>query len=102
MKAKMILEELSKEIDLSLYEERVIDEEVSLTLKEDILSKNVKNFLKEIEEYMGTFVSFDEVNGVDYVERDCIEEKLRFIDDSLGIENRLFQNMELPYRNIEW
>ena len=36
---KIVLEELGKEIDLSLYEERVIDEEISLTLKEDVLSK---------------------------------------------------------------
>ena len=93
---KIVLEELGKEIDLSLYEERVIDEEISLTLKEDVLSKNVKNFLKEIEEYMGTFVSFDEVNGVDYVERDCIEEKLRFIGDSLGIDIDYFKIWNCP------
>ena len=34
--------------------------------------------------------------SVDYVERDCIEEKLRFIDDSLGIEIDYFKIWNCP------
>lgn len=83
---KAIVTELSKLLDLSLYEEKIQVGEIVLSLKRKYLDENIHIFLKEIEKSLGSFVLSDKMLVDDYIENDVLAKAFEEIDQHIGIE----------------